>query len=108
MSDLNKPRLPGESVEAPLRLIWCWDFPGAPLAETLCSQCREHAFHPESSTRIPYATGRSQKKKKTYLVLVEFFPRGKGRPLAIDLKELGLRNMLSRSHQGSLFLSLPV
>ena len=50
----------------------------------------------------------ARKKKKTYLVLVEFFPRGKGRPLAIDLKELGLRDMLSRSHQGSFFLSLPV
>ena len=28
-----------------------WDFPGGPVAETLCSQCREHRSDPCSGTR---------------------------------------------------------
>ena len=33
-----------------------WDFPGGPVAKTLCSQCRGHGSIPGQGTKIPYAT----------------------------------------------------
>ena len=32
------------------------DFPGGPVAKTLCSQCRGPGFNPWSGKLIPYAT----------------------------------------------------
>ena len=35
------------------------DFPGGPVAETLCPQCRQPGFHPWSGNYILHATTKS-------------------------------------------------
>ena len=36
-----------------------WDFPGDPVAKTLCSQCREPRFNPWSRNYIPHVASKT-------------------------------------------------
>ena len=45
-----------------LKKCQAWDFPGGPVAKTLCFQCRGIGSIPGQGTKIPHAVLHSQKK----------------------------------------------
>ena len=46
----------GKKKKSDLRICYCWDFPGGPVAKTLSSQCRG----PRSGNKIPHAVTKTR------------------------------------------------
>ena len=46
-----------------LKIIASKDFPGGPVANTQCSQCREPGFNPWSGNQMPHAVTRDPAMK---------------------------------------------